>query len=194
MLFHNYVQVLLGSKAKVRILRVLSTYEDKQFTARELADTATISHTAVLKALPDLQEMNIIDIEHHGQSNVIKLNKTSYCYNAIKSIFKEEKETLGYFKKKIIQSLPNADCIILFGSVAEKKEKPTSDVDILILTKNKEQCEQQIAKEQMQWSKEFGNVVAAYIMTKTEFEKKKHTSFIKDLLSKKHDILKGALQ
>lgn len=193
MLLHHYFELLLGSKAKIKILRVLCKYETKRFTSRELASVALLSHTAVLKALPDLQDMNVVLIEKHGTSHLLTLNQESYCYRFLTSLFQEEAATIEAVKKTIHRALPEADTIVLFGSVAAKKEEINSDIDILIITKNKEACAQHIAKEQVHWSKVFGNIIAASIMTKNEFEKKKRTPFVKDLLSKKYSIIRGTL-
>ncbi len=193
MLFHNYLETLLGSKAKIKILRVLGRYETKKFTSRELAMRALLSHTAVLKALPELQEMNVVFVEKHGTSHLVTINKESYCYGFLKSLFEAEKGTIEGLKKRITKAFPEADAIILFGSIADKKEEINSDIDILIITKNKEVCEERVAKEQTLWSKLFGNVIAASIMTRKEFEKKKNTPFVKDLLSKRYIVIKETL-
>jgi hypothetical protein len=37
MLFHNYIETLFGSKVKVKALRTLWRFKEKEFTIRELA-------------------------------------------------------------------------------------------------------------------------------------------------------------
>lgn len=194
MLFHNYLETLLGSKAKVKILRVLIRYETKKFTSRELAVQISFSHTAVLKVLPEFEEMEIVNKESHGTSNLITINQESYCYPFLKQLFEAEEKTTEELKQAIKHSLPEAEIIILFGSIAKKKEEINSDIDILVITKEKDLCGENIAKMQTLFSKKFGNVIAAQILTKKEFEKKKNKPFIKDLLSKKYILLKGAIK
>jgi predicted transcriptional regulator len=53
-LFHNYIETLFGSKVKVKVLRTLWRFKEKEFTIRELAKFLGISHTGVKKALDDL--------------------------------------------------------------------------------------------------------------------------------------------
>ncbi len=194
MLFHNYLETLLGSKAKVKILRVLIRYGTKKFTSRELAVQMSLSHTAVLKALPELEEMDIVNKESHGTSNLITINQESYCYPFLKQLFEAEEKTIEELKHAIKHPLLETEIIILFGSIAEKKEEINSDIDLLVITKEKDLCEENIAKMQNLFSKKFGNVIAAQILTKKEFEKKKNKPFIKDLLSKKYILLKGAIK
>ena len=183
MLFNNYWETLLGSKVKVKILRALFRFPAKIFTSRELAEQINVSHTAVLKSLGDLQGMNTIKIESHGTSNLISLNKESYLYNELGRFFNFERETLSHLIDEIGKILPNAKSIALFGSIAMEKEKPNSDVDVLIITHDKSKFKEVIAKNQEFISKRFGNVISSHIMTEKEFKKKKNSSFVKDILS-----------
>jgi predicted nucleotidyltransferase len=190
MLFSKYIEILLGSKVKVKILRALFRFQTKIFTSRELAKQIKVSHTAVLKSLTDLQDMNIIKIESHGTSNLITLNKESHLYNPIANLFNFELETLQNLEEEIRKILPKAKSVALFGSIALKKEKPNSDIDILIITKDKSEVNEIIAKKQEIFSKKFGNVISAYIMTENELKRKRNTAFVKDLLQN-YVLIKG---
>ena len=190
MIFNRYLEKLTGSKVKIKILRALCRFENKSFTSRELAANIQVSHTAVLKSLPDLQEMNIINRHNHGNSHVISINEESHLYRQLKEMFNFEDNSLNSLKKEIIEMLPKAKKIALFGSISQKKEKPDSDVDILIIAKDKQETELIIAEKQEKFTKKFGNVISAQIMNEAEFSKKKNTPFIKDLL-KNHIMLKG---
>lgn len=190
MLFGNYLETLVGSKVKVKILRALLRFQTKTFTSRELANYIKVSHTAVLKSLGGLQGMNIIKIESHGTSNLITLNQESYLYDELKKLFDFELKTLQNLKEEIKKALPKAKSIALFGSIAQKREEFNSDIDILIITKNKAEANEIITKKQELFSKKFGNVISANVMTEKEFKRKRSTAFIKDLL-KSYVLIKG---
>ncbi len=190
MLFNNYLETLFGSKVKVRILKAFYRFPTKTFSSRELAKHIKVSHTAVLKSLGDLQGMNIIKIESHGTSNLITLNQESFLYNKLKILFDFEIETLQGLKKEIKKTLPKVKIVVLFGSIAQKKEELNSDIDLLIITQNKSEANEIIAKKQKLFIKKFGNVISAYIMTKNEFKRKRSTAFVKDLL-KNYILIKG---
>jgi predicted nucleotidyltransferase len=180
----------MGSKVKVKILRALFRFQTKTFTSRELANHIRVSHTAVLKSLEALQGMNIIKIESHGTSNLITLNQESYLYDELKRVFDFEFKTLQNLKEEIKKALPKAKSIALFGSIAQKKEKINSDIDILIITKNKAEANEIITKKQELFSKKFGNIISANVMTEKEFKRKRNTAFVKDLL-KNYVLIKG---
>ena len=190
MLVNNYLEILLGSKVKVKILRALFRFQTKTFTSRELAEQIQVSHTAVLKSLADLQGMNIIRIESHGKSNLITLNRESYLYDEIRKFFSYEYESLNHLIEELREILPKAKSIALFGSIPMKKEKLNSDIDILIISRNKSKINEAIAKKQEYVSKKFGNVISAHIMAEQEFKKNKNSSFVKDILSN-HILIKG---
>ena len=190
MLFNNYIETLLGSKVKIKILRALFRFQSKKFTSRELAEQIQVSHTAVLKSLADLQGMNILIIESHGKSNLITLNKESYLHNELGRFFDFEHETLSHLTEEISKILPNAKSMALFGSIAMKKESLNSDIDILIISEDKSKINEAIAKKQEYISKKFGNVISAHIMAEQEFKKNKNSSFVKDILAN-HILIKG---
>ncbi len=193
MLFSNYLETLLGSKARIKMLRALVRFNTKRFTSRELANYVGISHTAVLKSLKDLQGMNIIRIESHATSNLITLNSQSMLYNELAALFSFESKTLEHLKKKLKKSLPNAITIALFGSVAAKKENLNSDIDLIIIAKHakdKNVISEQIAKIQQGLINEYGNVISVHIMTQKEFKQKKDIALVRNIMDN-HIIIKG---
>lgn len=190
MLFNNYLEEVLGSRVKVKILRALFRFQTKIFTLRELANHIKVSHTAVLKSLGALQGMNVIKIESHGTSNLISLNKESYLYNQLKILFEFEFETIQHLKEEIKRILPKAKSVVLFGSIAARNEEFDSDIDIFIISNDKSKINEVIAKSQEIFSKQFGNVISAHILTEEEFKKKKDSAFVKELLAN-HILIKG---
>jgi len=191
MLFNAYLEALLGSKVKVKILRALIRFETKTFTLRELAEHIKVSHTAVLKSLGDLQGMNIIKIESHGTSNLITINKESCLYKELKRLFDFEVQTVQQLKEEIKKILPKAKSVALFGSIAMKKEWLDSDIDVLIvITQGKSKINGIIAKNQEAFSKQFGNILSAHIMTEGEFNRKRNTPFVKGILES-HILIEG---
>ena len=190
MLFHKYLETILGSKIKVNILRVLIRFSSKNFTSRELARQIKASHTAVLKSLPDLQGMNIITIEKHGKSNLIKINTESIFYNKIKELFDFESKTINELVKELEKLPLKANTIALFGSIASKQEKINSDIDLLIITNNKNMANEIIANKQTLFTNKFGKIISSYLMTRSEFSKKRNSKFIQGIINN-HILVKG---
>jgi len=185
MLMHNYMEIILGSKVKIKILRIMFKFPDKTFTGRELASlTKEVSGMAVSKSIKDLTSMNLVNLEHHGKSNLLKLNKYSYLFEPLKSLFFAEEAAIIKLKEKIKKHL-NIPCIktaAIFGSVARIEEKMNSDIDLFIITDNRRLTNETLEKLQKEINMEFGNALMPYIMTKEEFKSKKNKSIIRNII------------
>ncbi len=190
MKFRNYLEKVLGSKVKIRIVRALLRFPDKSFTARELASFIDVSHTPVLKSLKDLEGMNLAEIEKHGTSKLIKLNKNSYLFEPLKDLFNFESDTKERLISRVKRIVSNAEMVALFGSVQKGKEKMNSDIDIIIVTESKKNTKKTIEKNQNSVLKEFGNVISPVILTKKQFISKKNKPFARDLV-KNYEIVDG---
>ena len=179
MKYYNYLEDIFGSKVKIKIIRTLSKFQDKKWTIRELANFNKMKHSVVIYALKDLQDANLINLEHHGKSNLIMLNKNSILNKVLRE-FELETETFKELVKDIKGMLDNrvASCI-LFGSIVTKEERPSSDIDLLIITKNKRIVKDLINKRQKYFSEKYGNIIRPQIFTKKQFNK--NMPFIKTI-------------
>ncbi len=184
MRLHNYLDDVLASKVKVKILRELFKFPSKSFTIRELAQSIKdITHTGIRKSLGDLQKSNIVNIEHHGQSNLISLNRNSEIYDVLTTLFENEAQKYSEFTQKLATGIPNGvKACALFGSIAKGTEKPDSDIDILFIADNQEKVMEYIDKKSKEITDKYGNVIIPYIMSENEFKKKRNTLFVKNIL------------
>ena len=162
------MEMVLGSKVKVKILRIMFRFPDKTFTGRELAGlTKEVSSMAVSKSIKDLTSMNLVNL-----------------FEPLKSLFLAEEATIIRLKEKIKKHL-NLPCIktaAIFGSVAKGNEEINSDIDLFIITDNKKLTNEILEKLQKEINMEFGNTIMSYIMTKKEFNSKKNKSIIKNII------------
>ncbi|MBI5252811.1 MAG: nucleotidyltransferase domain-containing protein [Euryarchaeota archaeon] len=192
MLFRRYLEMLLGSKVKVKVLRTLWKHKEKEFTIRELGSFLKISHMGIRKVLADLERANAVKIMAVGRSHTIKLNKEGYAAAIVEKIFKLEEETLGELLKMLKKRL----CILevksaaLFGSVARGEESPLSDIDVFILTNEREKTERAVLQLQREVALKFGNALAPYYLSEDEFVKKKDTPAVRQIL-RSHVLICG---
>lgn len=188
MKYHNYLENLFGSKVKIKLTRTLYKFKDRSFTLSELSRYSGVTRQGIIKALDDLKGMNLIKLERIGNSIVIRLNRNEFINNILK-IYELEKNTLNklieviksYFKDKKIISL------VLFGSIAKGEENFNSDIDLLIITKNKKLASQISEKCNLKIIDKFGNVLMPYILNENEFKK----SNIREDVIKNHILIKG---
>lgn len=179
------MEIVFGSKVKVKILRIMFRFPDKTFTGRELASlTKEVSSMAVSKSIKDLTNMNLVTLEHYGQSNLLKLNKDGYLFEPLKNLFLAEEATTIKLKEKIKKHLniPYIKTAAIFGSIAKGEETINSDIDLFIITDNKRLTNEAMEKLQKEINMKFGNTLMPYIMTKEEFKNKKNKSIIKNII------------
>ncbi len=185
MQFHTYLEEILGSKVKVKVVRTLLRHPNKSYTGRELArQIQGISHMAVFNSLKDITSFNLIKVEFHGKTQLIRLNKRSYLYQALRSAFKYEDATLNNLLKLlkgIFSKQKEIKQAVLFGSIARGEEKLDSDIDLLIITENKEKINRLISNNQKKITERFGNVMSVLALNKKEFKEKENSELIKNI-------------
>ncbi|MBS3134973.1 nucleotidyltransferase domain-containing protein [Candidatus Woesearchaeota archaeon] len=179
------MEIVFGSKVKIKILRIMFRFPDKTFTGRELAGlTKEVSGMAVSKSVKDLISMNLVGLEHHGNSNLLKLNKNSYLFEPLKNLFLAEEATIIKLKEKIRRYLnvQHIKTAAIFGSIVKGLGGINSDIDLFIITDNKKWTSETMEKLQKEINLEFGSVLMPYILTKEEFKSKKNKPIIKNII------------
>jgi predicted nucleotidyltransferase len=124
-----------------KIIKIFLDFPNRNFTSLEISKETKISYSTCWRYVRDLNRAGIIHIEKIGEYNVCRLNKDSPLIGqlqkflslqlsphilAVKEFVKHIKG-MGYIKK-----------VILFGSVAEGKEKLESDIDIVVFVDKKD--------------------------------------------------------
>ncbi len=190
MLLHHFWETVLGSKVKIKMLRVLCRYPAKKFTVRELARLAHSAHTPVLKSLPDLQGMNLIRVEKHGTANMITFNAKSHLWASLQKLFTAESGLKNELKREIAIIAPKVEMAVLFGSAAQGTEKMNSDIDVLIVSNNKQEIKRALEEARKNMAEEFGNLLSPLVFTEKEFKANRNKPFARDL-SKSYEIISG---
>jgi predicted nucleotidyltransferase len=184
MLFRDYLGKILGSQVKIGILRALYKFPKKTFTTRELAKYIGASHSGIIKAIKNLEKMDVVRIESVGKAYQISLNEKSFITKNILKIFGVEKKTLEHLTSDLKNSFKGAKIISLaiFGSIAKGSESPKSDIDLLIITRQKSEAEEKVSRLQRRFAEKYGNSIAPYIMVPEEFLAKKNTRLVKNIM------------
>jgi len=184
MQFHDIVEMLLGSKVKVKVLRTLERYREKEFTIRELAKFLGVSHTGIKKVVDELEKTNVLRVRTVGRSYAFRLNVNSYAANIVGRTFEMESEALSELGDVIREKLKSrfVTSAALYGSVVEGKETSRSDIDLLIITNQREKVEEIVAELQNDVSERFGNSISAYYVSEEDLRKKRKEPPIKQAL------------
>jgi len=91
--------------------------------------------------------------------------------------------------KEFAKSLKDVEKIILFGSVARGEDKEDSDVDILIISRNKQKTKDKVIGKAMDILFDTGTYISVKVFSPQEFERLKNTHFISQI--EKEGVLLG---
>lgn len=187
---------LFGQKTKLKILRYLVKNPVEQ-SGRQIAKNTEIAHRQCHKVLQELYAEGILSMRHIGNAYLYNLRKDHYLVEkVIKPFFEVESHLIKDLAAEI-KKIKTEDIISigLFGSISKGKEKPHSDIDVLVLINkniNKERITELIRKKNEYFISRFGNSLAPYIVTKKEFVSryKKGDKLIKNII-KNGEIISG---
>ena len=126
---------ILGSKTKVRILRILCAHPEREFSTRELALAVGQSLGSVHPALEQLWSTRILLTRRIGRSRVARINRAHPLSKALASLFRGETSAFVDVAREFADALPRHGIVaaVLFGSVARDQPAARSDVDVLVV-------------------------------------------------------------
>ncbi|MEI8218870.1 MAG: nucleotidyltransferase domain-containing protein [Elusimicrobiota bacterium] len=180
MQFKNYLDTIFSQPTKVRLLRFL--FETRpEMTGRELARFSKISHMQVYRNLDDLNAHGIVTKKRVGSAYVFSLNeKNVLVKDVLNTLFQKEGKLLDDVLKAIfLEKTSNMLSVVVFGSAAKGEEKPASDVDIFILTKNESESilvNDFLSDAELRFYEQTGNRLSPIVMTITELKGKYKTN------------------
>ena len=140
-----FVENLLGSKAKVKILRVLSETRTA-YSLKNLRDETELSLSITHKAAEDLAEEGILlKIKGTRKERLYRFNTDSHFASAVFELFKTEKTRqrkeivllhIWSILEDIVSKIKDrSNLVTLFGSQARGDATLRSDIDLLIIPK-----------------------------------------------------------
>ena len=172
MIINRFLNHLFTAPSIVSVLRELDI-RNAGITGREIARLCNITHRTSLKALGNLEALNLVTRRIAGKSYYFTINRDQYIYKEIISlIFEKERE----YKKRIFSELKalkyeNLVSIIIFGSVARKEETIKSDLDVcFVYFKTKNDIEEKINILRDGLYDKYGILLAPLYITERNFK------------------------
>lgn len=177
MKFHSILEEVFGKKSNIAIIRVLAE-KDLELTGRQIAQLAGLNHRTCQLSLRELAIGGFVTFRKVGRSNLFKLKRENmFVKEGVLYLLELEGNLLNKVQLLITKKLGTKDTLslILFGSVALAKEKPESDMDVCVIVKN-EKGKTFVEREEESLNqttiKLFGNQLAFYPLTVSEFKKR----------------------
>lgn len=188
MRFNDSFLQLIDTEAKRKIIQFLLNH-DSAMSEREISSLVGNSHMTVNRVLRDLEQWHFVSYERVGRAHVWKVNRQSYAYdvlNIVKAAVDTLPQPIEALKRTILSSLPKKSLVkaVLFGSVSKNDEKTDSDIDLFVLTQNKESLkslEEALEGLSIACLEKFGNRLAAYVLTEKQFQQKKDLKILEEI-------------
>ncbi len=180
MIFHQSLNQILDSRVKVRILRFLCR-KGGEWNGRRLAAELALNPVTTHAALRALHQATLLDFRKVGNNFIYSLRDEHFLVREIlRPLFQKEMRTQERLLELLKQGFPrrlraSVVTVALYGSVARHQERPTSDIDLLVLVSSERAKREAAQTIDSRWDtvmKEFGNALAPYIITVTEIRQK----------------------
>lgn len=188
---------ILGQQAKIKILRSL-VLKGAELSGRQIAEEARLSHTGIHNALKDLVASHVIQERRAGKALLFKLNQENYLVREmLKPLFARENSLFELALKATIKRIPvPIISLVLFGSLAQKRETPGSDIDLMVIVspQHKAKAAEAFDKISNAFLSLYGKTISPYIITVKEFQNKyrQRTPFIIEVV-KTGIVMQGKL-
>ena len=128
------------TKKEMELILTIFKNPKQIYNANSISSKISITSMGALKIMKRLEKQGILISKSMGKAVFYKINfENDYAKDYIFFLLKREAEhTSPYIKRWLneLKKIKNADIIILFGSVL-KKENRAYDIDVLIVTKQK---------------------------------------------------------
>jgi len=171
--FHRYQESIVGSRTKVRLLRVLFRLPESELTGEDLAHKASVSKPMAHLALSQMMRENVVARRVVGRAYLYRLLADSYPVKLVAALFTTEDSPLEELARLARKRLASEKVIsvILYGSIARGEERAESDIDLYVIIRKevyRERVQQMISDLNPLTLSRFGNRLSALILTREE--------------------------
>lgn len=180
---------LTKSKLRARILLLFFSHPEKEYYLRELERLLKKPVAYVRRELVNLEKMGLFVSEAKGKERYFRLNLKYPLYEEVKKIVDKTVGAEGSLKA-LLEKNRDIHLAFIFGSYAEKKEDPLSDIDLMIVgDPNEDKLLDEINKLENVLSREINYHIYSLVDWKKKIKKKNF--FIKNILNRPKIFLIG---
>lgn len=176
MRFHESLNEILGNKIQIKLLRILVKTRGS-YTGRELARLINHSQNQTSLALKELERNGLVVWQSAGRSHLYSVNRDNIMISTfLEEAFQFEDSLLRKLAEIFSTSIgKDLLSIVLFGSVAKGEERPGSDIDLVLVIKDKADIsvvEERVANASLLATRQFGNQAMPVVVTTTDYDRK----------------------
>ncbi|MFH1821106.1 MAG: nucleotidyltransferase domain-containing protein [Methanobacteriota archaeon] len=183
------LELLMGSRTRVKILAMFLLSPGKKFYVRELARKTGSNTNSVRRELNRLESIGLLRSETSGNLKYYAADEKMPIYGELRSMFLKT-EGLGEAIKENLKKLGKVKLAFIYGSFAKGEAQLKSDIDLMIVGEvNERKLLPLVRKTEERLSREINYT----LFTTAEFESrvKRKDPFVSDVLKGKRIQLVG---
>ena len=177
-----YLEKILGSGTKIKLLFVLVNNPQGVYTEKELAKESISAISEVNRQIPHLVKAGVILMQRLGKTKTYSINQKHFLFSPLQKLFvdlnKIYKNVAQELKDVITKKFSCIQAIILIGSLTKGKlrgnivEEP-SDIDLIFIVKKAENAKK-VKKELINYinkviSLKYGITLYPFVISQQEY-------------------------
>ena len=129
---------ILGSKAKIKILREICKNPNRDYTVDDISKAVKMPYGTAHPAIHSLIQTKILNSKKSGHSTLVSFNNSHVLGSDLCALLKKEGGVYQEIAKEFAKDVSKTKIknIILFGSVARGEVLEPGDIDVMIIHKS----------------------------------------------------------
>ncbi|MBU4377353.1 MAG: nucleotidyltransferase domain-containing protein [Candidatus Omnitrophica bacterium] len=180
------------SEVRKKVLRYFFTHTEANLYLREIAAILKVDPGNLSKELSRLGKEGVFKSAERGKQKYFSLNERYPLFSELKSIIFKSVGVEGTLKE-MLRNIKSIRCAFIYGSYAKGSEKPSSDIDLVVII-DKDKFKAGVFEKKMY---ELGTKLSReinysyYPVDEWHDKIKKDSSFIKNILKQDKIMLVG---
>jgi DNA-binding transcriptional ArsR family regulator len=176
----NALAELVSSRVRAEVFRLLFGLDRGELHMREVERQSGLAYGTVRQELASLARLGLVEARKSGNRTYYHANTAHPLYTDIRSIVLKTSGLTDLLRRRL--SHPGIQIAFVFGSMASAREKPRSDLDLMVIGTI---GLRQLGKLLSGAAKELGREVNPHVLTVEEFlsRKRARDHFLTTVLS-----------
>ena len=187
MRFHGLAEGILSSPKRMAVVRTIIRQPSKSWTGRQLARESGVSPRWAIETLRALEAEGVVQPRNVPPAVLWTVNQRHVLLRLLVDLTELDDSLRKVFKAALRSAVAPSRPVaaILFGSVARREERPTSDVDLLVVirhARDRDKVFRSVIDQGSPFFWRFGNRLAPIVITEREFRAKREYGFVAEAL------------
>jgi predicted nucleotidyltransferase len=195
MIFRGVPEAVFASPAKLAVLRELIRSPDTEMTGREIARRSNLSAPWTVRVLEGFEWVGLVRRRTVRPADLWRLNTEHALVPEVQRLLQADRRIWKSLLRTLEPVLEDraVEKAVLFGSTARHEEQADSDVDLLVVVKDR-RAQSRVRNAcldlRFTFSRRYGNPLHAIVYTKVEFERRRNLPLV-EAARREGIILKG---